>query len=79
MQGLREWGSGGTSYPGPGLGGPGLREPGRVEVVASSFKQNFFSTLPFICPSLLEKIGANSSEDPFFALHLILGKKSEQI
>ena len=34
MQGLREGGSGGTSYPGMGLGGPGLREPGRVQVPA---------------------------------------------
>ena len=33
-QGLRDGGSGGTSYPGPGLGGPGLRGPGRVQVSA---------------------------------------------
>ena len=34
-QGLREGGSGGTSYPGPGLGG--LKGPGRVQVNALSF------------------------------------------
>ena len=33
-QGLRE---GGTSYPSPGLGGPGLKGPGRVQVYALSF------------------------------------------
>ena len=36
-QGLREGGSGGTSYPGPGLGGPGLKGPGSVQVSALSF------------------------------------------
>ena len=36
-QGLREGGSGGTSYPGPGLGGPGLKGPVRVQVSALSF------------------------------------------
>ena len=33
-QGLREGGSGGTPYPGPGLGGAGLKGPGRVQVSA---------------------------------------------
>ena len=36
-RGLQEGGSGGTSYPGPGLGGPGLKGPGRVQVSALSF------------------------------------------
>ena len=36
-QGLREGGSGGTSFPGPGLGGPGLKGPRRVQVSALSF------------------------------------------
>ena len=30
-------GSGGTLYPGPGLGGPGLKGPGRVRVFTLSF------------------------------------------
>ena len=42
QQGLREGGSGGTSYPGLGLGGPGIRGPRRIKVVASSFGPNFF-------------------------------------
>ena len=49
-QGLREGGSGGTSYPGPGLGGPGLRGAGRVEVVAFSFGPKVFSSLPILRP-----------------------------
>ena len=36
-QGLQEGGSGGTSYPGPGLGGPELKGPGTVQVSALSF------------------------------------------
>ena len=36
-QGLREGGSGGTSYLGPGLGGPRLKGPGRGQVSALSF------------------------------------------
>ena len=36
-QGLREGGSGGTLYLGPGLEGPGLKGPGRVQVSALSF------------------------------------------
>ena len=36
-QGLREGGSGGTSYPGPSLGGPGLKGPVRVRVSVLSF------------------------------------------
>ena len=36
-QGLREGSSGGTSYPNLGLGGPGLKGPGRVQVSALSF------------------------------------------
>ena len=69
-------GSGGTSYPGPGLGGPGLRGPGRVEVVASSFGRNFFLSCPSSIPDFRQKMGP-----PFFlfALHLILGKKWDQI
>ena len=39
-QGLREGSSGGTSYP--GLGGPGRRGPGRVQVPALSFLAFFF-------------------------------------
>ena len=54
-QGLRNGGSGGTSYP--GLGGAG-----RVQVAALSFGPNLRGE-----PKL--------SEDLFFALHLILGKK----
>ena len=76
VQGLREGGSGGTSYPGPGSGGPG-----RVEVVATSFNQNFFLCLAlYLSLSFGQKIRPNLSEDLFFfALHLILGKKSDQI
>ena len=66
MQGLREGGSGGTSYPGPGPGGPGLRGPGRVEVVASSFGRNFFLPCPSSIPDFGKKIGPNVSEDLFF-------------
>ena len=36
-QGLREGGSGGTSYLGPGLGEAGLKGPRRVQVSALSF------------------------------------------
>ena len=36
-QGLREEGSGGTSYSGPGLGGTELKGPGRGQVSALSF------------------------------------------
>ena len=36
-QSRREGGSGGTLYPGPGLGGPGLKWTGRVQVSALSF------------------------------------------
>ena len=36
-QGLPEGSSGGTSYLGPGLGGPGIKRPGRVQVFALSF------------------------------------------
>ena len=36
-QGLREGGSGGTLYPGPGLEGAGLKGPGRAQVSALSF------------------------------------------
>ena len=35
--GLRLGGSGGTWYPGPGLGVPVLKGPGRVQVSALSF------------------------------------------
>ena len=35
--GLRDGGSGGTSYPGPGLGGAGLKGLGRAQVSALSF------------------------------------------
>ena len=52
-------GSGVTSYPGPGPGGPGLREPGRVEVVASSFGPNFFLPCPSSIPDFGQKIGPN--------------------
>ena len=50
-QGLREGGSGGTSYP--GLGGPGLRGPGRVQVPALScwkalFHRKFLSSFLLI-------------------------------
>ena len=67
-QGLREGGSGGTSYPGPGLGGPGLRGPGRVEVIASSFGPNFSLSCPFSVPNFGQNIGPygpNLSEDLF--------------
>ena len=36
-QGLQEEGSGGTSYPGLGLGEPGLKGPRRAQVSALSF------------------------------------------
>ena len=36
-QGVREGGSGGTSFPGPGLGGPEFKGPGGVQVSALSF------------------------------------------
>ena len=62
-QGLREGGSGGTLYPRPGLGGPGLRGPGRVEVVASSFGPT----------------GPHLMKTFFFGLHLIFGKNQDQI
>ena len=84
-QGLREGGSGGTSYPGPGQGGLG-----RVEVVASSFGPNFFSSLHKIGPSLIEdlfffcsspnfgqKMGPNLSEDLFFCSSPNFGQKME--
>ena len=38
QQNLRKGGSGGTSYPGPGLGGSGLKGPRRVQVSALSFR-----------------------------------------
>ena len=66
-QGLREGGLGGTSYP--GLGGPGLRGSGRVEIVATSFEPNNFFLL---CPSSIldfgQMKGPNLSEDLFFFL-----------
>ena len=49
-QGLREGDSGGTSYPGPGLGRPGLMRPGRVKVVAFSFGPKFFTSLTIMRP-----------------------------
>ena len=73
-QGLREGGSVGTSYPGRGLEGP---EEWRLS--RQVLNKIFFSAL---YPSLLfgQKVGPNLSEDLFFfALHLILGKKSDQI
>ena len=54
--------------------GPGLRGPGRVEVVATSFKQNFFFCLALnlslflgkkSSPNFGQKIGPNLSEDLF--------------
>ena len=60
----------------PGPGGPGLRGPGRVGIVASSFGPNFFASLSFNQARIWAKMGLNLSEDLFiFALHLILGKK----
>ena len=67
---------------GPARGGfRGYIVPGRVEVVATSFKRNFFLCLALYLSLLFgQKIGPNLSEDLFFfALHLILGKKSDQI
>ena len=49
-QGLREGGSGGTSYPGPGLGGP---EEWRLS--QQVLNKIFFSALPFFCPCYLGK------------------------
>ena len=71
MRGLQEGGSGGTSYPGPDLGGPGLRGHGRVKVVASSFgptEPNLSEDLFFFwsSPNLGQKPGPNLSEDLFF-------------
>ena len=62
--------SGGTSYP--GLGGLG-----RVQVSALSFgiaPRGVFRP----APNFGQKIRPNFSEDLFFALQLILGKKSEK-
>ena len=65
-QGLRNGGSGGTSYP--GLGGPGLGGPEELRLSRSVLEQKFFS--PF-------RLWAR--EDLFFALHLILGRKWDEI
>ena len=83
-QGLREGGSGGISYR-------RLKGPERVQVsTLSFFPSSFFgqkiglnlSEDLFFCssPNFGQKFALNLSEDLlFFALHLILGKKSEKI
>ena len=52
--------------------------PGRVKVVASSFRptgQNLSEDFFFLSsPNFGQKSGPNLSEDLFFRLHLILGK-----
>ena len=58
-QGLQERGSVGTSYP-----GPGLRGPGRVQVAALSFGPNLSEE-----PKLSEDLSV------FLAIHLVVGKK----
>ena len=75
IQGLREGGSGGTSYPGPGVGGPGLRGPGRVEVVASSCESDFFLPCSLSVPDFGQIKGPNLSEDLFFCSSPNFGEK----
>ena len=46
----------GVHYPGPGLGEPGLRGPGRVELVVFSFGPKFFHPSPVCCPDFGPKL-----------------------
>ena len=61
-------GSGGTSYPGQGIWGPGLRGPVRVEIVTSSWGPNFFLPCPLFIPDFGKIKGPNLSEDLFLFL-----------
>ena len=63
-QGLQERGSVGTSYPGPGLRGPGRVQVAALRVAALSFGPNLSEE-----PKLSEDLSV------FLAIHLVVGKK----
>ena len=69
----------GYIVPGPGPRWAGVKGPGRVQVASSSFGIFFYEVLFFSysSPNFGQKIRLNFSGDFFFALHLILGKKSD--